>query len=90
MIPHRGRARVPLGLVLIALGIAFGVLAYLVGRSDDEAGARSTGAPKGMLVIQATGDVSLDPSYIPLAPGLGLARRRPRVRGRADPAPATP
>jgi hypothetical protein len=65
MTPHRGRARVPLGLVLIALGIAVGVLAYLVGRSDDEAGARSTGAPKGMLVIHATGDVSLDPSYIP-------------------------
>jgi len=65
------RARVPLGLVLIALGIAVGVLAYLVGRSDDEAGAQAAGAtstaraPKGMLVIHGTGDVSLDPSYIP-------------------------
>jgi hypothetical protein len=89
MTPRRGRGRVPLGLVPIALGIAVGVLAYLVGRSDDEAGARSTRVPKGMLVIHATGDVSLDPSSI-LAPGLGRARRRPRVRGRADPAPATP
>ena len=45
------RVRVPLGLLLIALGIAVGVLAYLVGRSDDEAkgpGSTSTaGAPKG-------------------------------------------
>lgn len=50
--------------MLIALGIAVGVLAYLVGRSDGEAGARSTGAPRGMPVIHATGDVSLDQSYI--------------------------
>jgi hypothetical protein len=35
----------------------------LVERSDDEAGARSTGVPKRMLVIHATGDLSLDPSY---------------------------
>lgn len=41
MTPRRGRARILLGLVLIALGIAVGVLTYLVGRSDDEAGARS-------------------------------------------------
>jgi hypothetical protein len=58
MTPRRGRGRVP-------LGIAVGVLAYLVGRSDDETGARSTGVPKGMLVIHATGDASLDQSYIP-------------------------
>ena len=51
--------------MLIALGIAVRVLAHLVGRSDDEAEARSMGAPKGMLVIHATGDVSLDPSSIP-------------------------
>jgi poly-gamma-glutamate capsule biosynthesis protein CapA/YwtB (metallophosphatase superfamily) len=66
---NRRRLRVPLGLVLIALGIAVAVLAYLVGRSDDEAkgaGATSTaGEPKGELVIHGTGDVSLDPSYIP-------------------------
>ena len=65
MTPRRGRGRVPLGPVPIALGIAVGVLAHLVGRSDDEAGARSTGVPKGMLVIHATGDVSPDPSCIP-------------------------
>ena len=65
MTPHRGRARVSLGLVLIALGIAVGVLAYLVGRSDDAARARPTRVPKGMLVSTPPGDVSLDPSYIP-------------------------
>jgi poly-gamma-glutamate capsule biosynthesis protein CapA/YwtB (metallophosphatase superfamily) len=69
MTPRLGRARVPFGLVLIALGIAVGVLAYLVGRSDDEAegaGATSTARePKGRLVIHGTGDVNLDPSYIP-------------------------
>ncbi|HET9248727.1 MAG TPA: CapA family protein [Actinomycetota bacterium] len=90
---HGRRARVPFGLVLIALGIAVGILAYVVGRADDEAGARGAGAtstartPKGAadptgvtgsaeptspapdprraIVIHGTGDVSLDPSYIP-------------------------
>jgi hypothetical protein len=59
------RVRVRIGLVLIALGIAVGVLAYLVGRSDDEAKGAGAGAPKGELAIHGTGDVSLDPSYIP-------------------------
>lgn len=72
MTPRRGRrARIPFGLALIALGIAVGGPAYLVGRSDDEAGAQGAGAtstapaPKGELVIHGTGDVSLDPSFIP-------------------------
>ena len=44
MTPRHGRrARVPFGLLLIALGIAVGVLAYLVGRADDEAGAQGAG-----------------------------------------------
>ena len=92
MTPRHGRrARVPFGLLLIALGIAVGVLAYLVGRADDEAGAQGAGTtsaarepagssdgatgststaspsaePKGKLLIHGTGDVSLDPNYIP-------------------------
>ena len=101
MTPRHGRrARVPFGLLLIALGIAVGVLAYLVGRADDEAGAQGAGTtstarepdagpsdgatgptsaaspsaePKGKLLIHGTGDVSLDPSYIP---ALGLERLR--------------
>ena len=70
--------------MLIALGIAVGVLAYLVGRADDErraprahrhhlggAGparprpASPSAEPKGKLLIHGTGDVSLDPTYIP-------------------------
>jgi Bacterial capsule synthesis protein PGA_cap len=90
---HSRRSRIPFGLLLIALGIAVGILAYIVGRADDEAGAEAgTGAPsavrapssavgggsvipsttaststepKAKLVIHGTGDVSLDPSYIP-------------------------
>jgi len=96
MTPRHGRrARLPFGLVLIALRIAVGILAYLVGQADDGAGAEGApgatssvrapkGAgdpagggggptattspavpPKGKLVIHGTGDVSLDPSYIP-------------------------
>ena len=88
---HARRARIPFGLVLIALGIAVGVAAYLVGRDGGEDGhassQRAAGTsdapalgtpsdepqpspsppeePKERLVIHGTGDVSLDPSYIP-------------------------
>ena len=66
---NRRRVRVALGLVLIVLGIAVGVLAYLVGRSDDEArgaGTSSTaGPPKGVLMIPGSpatrpGEVRVD------------------------------
>ena len=66
-----GRSKIPFGLLLIALGIAVGTLAYLVGRADDGAGAEAAPAgglaadPRGTLVIHGTGDVSLDPSFIP-------------------------
>ena len=70
MTPRRGRGRVSLGLVLIALGIAVGVLAYLVGRSDDAARARSTRVPKGMLVIHATGRREPGPELHPCHPVL--------------------
>ncbi len=92
---HARRSRVPFGLLLVALGIAVGILAYLVGGADGGAGSvgaspRAAGAtsgvrasktmdgvttpepspspsaePKRTLVIHGTGDVSLDPSYIP-------------------------
>ena len=86
---HARRSRVPFGLLLIALGIAVGVIAYVVGRADegdagtpttpqalvspDAKAAAPTGSPgpspiaepKGKLLIHGTGDVSLDPSYIP-------------------------
>jgi hypothetical protein len=66
MTPRHGRrARVSLGLVLIALGIAVGVLAYVVGRAGDESAASPSAEPKGKLLIHGTGDVSLDPTYIP-------------------------
>jgi poly-gamma-glutamate capsule biosynthesis protein CapA/YwtB (metallophosphatase superfamily) len=66
MTPRHGRrARVSLGLVLIALGIAVGVLAYVVGRAGDESAASPSAEPKGKLLIHGTGDVSLDPSQIP-------------------------
>ncbi len=88
---HARRSRVPFGWLLIALGIAVGIAAYLVGRADDDAGAEGPprtavasesiptptpseepepspsppADPKEQLVIHGTGDVSLDPSYIP-------------------------
>lgn len=96
---HVRRSRIPLGLILIALGITIGVLAYLVGRDDADGSERAKGATtgsspapslgsgtdaatgpsgagtlspatpdperKGKLVIHGTGDVSLDPNYIP-------------------------
>jgi poly-gamma-glutamate capsule biosynthesis protein CapA/YwtB (metallophosphatase superfamily) len=71
MTSRRGRrSRVQFGLLLIALGIAVGILAYVVGRADDEAGAEGaptspSAEPRAKLVIHGTGDVSLDPSYIP-------------------------
>ncbi|MGA9161942.1 MAG: CapA family protein [Actinomycetota bacterium] len=45
MTPRARRSRLPLGLLLIALGIAVGILAYLVGGADE--GAGSEGAPSG-------------------------------------------
>ena len=85
------RARIPFGLALIALGIAVGIAAYLVGRdgdNDEPGGSETTAAatdapatsssdepasnpspteePKEPLLIHGTGDVSLDPSYIPV------------------------
>lgn len=90
---HGRRSRIPFGLLLIALGIAVGILAYVVGRADDETGAEAgteasssvraptstvgggsgtpsvsaspSAEPEAKLVIHGTGDVSLDPSYIP-------------------------
>src|SRR5262245_2469755 len=86
------RARITFALVLLALAIAVGFAAYLVGRDgagDGPVGAeRAAGTseapalespsgtpqsspspppeePKERLVIHGTGDVSLDPSYIP-------------------------
>jgi poly-gamma-glutamate capsule biosynthesis protein CapA/YwtB (metallophosphatase superfamily) len=81
------RFRIPFGLLLIALGVAVGVIAYLVERADeaetappttpearvtpDAKAAGGDGSPspnrepKGALLIHGTGDVSLDPSYIP-------------------------
>ena len=61
---HSPRSRIQFGLLLIALGIAVGILAYLVGRADDDAGAEAA-LPRANLVIHGTGDVSLDPGYIP-------------------------
>ena len=88
---HTRRARIPFGLVLIALGIAVGFAAYLAGGDGGDGGPEgpqrsvaTTGAPevegpigetaavaspseepKEPLVIHGTGDVSLDPGYIP-------------------------
>lgn len=93
---HGRRSRIPFGLLLIALGIAVGILAYLVGGADEGAGsegvsgeaigasssvrsrttadpdggapiasASPSAEPKAKLLIHGTGDVSLDPSYIP-------------------------
>jgi len=61
---HSRRSRIQFGLLLIALGIAVGILAYIVGRADDDAGAEAA-LPRANLVIHGTGDVSLDPSHIP-------------------------
>lgn len=61
---HSPRSRIQFGLLLIALGIAVGILAFIVGRADDDAGAEA-GPPRAELVIHGTGDVSLDPGYIP-------------------------
>ena len=61
---HGPRSRIQFGLLLIALGIAVGILAFVVGRADDDAGAEA-GPPRARLVIHGTGDVSLDPGYIP-------------------------
>jgi Bacterial capsule synthesis protein PGA_cap len=87
---HARRARIPFGLVLLALVIAVGFPTYLVWRDDGDGGSANservaagsdapaaegpTGdpqpspppeEPKERLVIHGTGDVSLDPSYIP-------------------------
>ena len=88
---HARRARIPFGLVLVALAIAVGIAAFLVGRdggddavespepaaaaSDAPEAASPTGEPQPSpsppeepgepLLIHGTGDVSLDPSYIP-------------------------
>jgi Bacterial capsule synthesis protein PGA_cap len=88
---HARRARIPFGLVLLALVFAVGFPTYLVWRDDGDGGPPSpervaagsdapaaegpTGdpqpspsppeEPKERLVIHGTGDVSLDPSYIP-------------------------
>jgi Bacterial capsule synthesis protein PGA_cap len=85
---RRGRrSRIPFGLLLIALGVAVGVIAYLVGSAEEgetappttpEArvtpDAKAAGGdvspsaspePKCKLLIHGSGDVSLDPSYIP-------------------------
>jgi hypothetical protein len=59
---HGRRSRIVFGLLLIALGIVVGILAYVVGRADDDAEAA---LPRAELVIHGTGDVSLDPGYIP-------------------------
>ncbi len=67
MTSHRGRrSRLPLGLILIALGIGVAIAAFFVGRAGGETGATAPpGDAKRTLVIHGTGDVSLDPSYIP-------------------------
>jgi Bacterial capsule synthesis protein PGA_cap len=85
---RRGRrSRIPFGLLLIALGVVVGVVAYLVGSAGKgetapptapearvtpdakaaggDASPSPTPEPKGKLLIHGTGDVSLDPSYIP-------------------------
>jgi hypothetical protein len=88
---HARRARIPFGLVLIALGIGVGIAAYLVGRDGGPDGPASSERPaaasdmpaaegptrepspspsppeepKQRLLIHGTGDVSLDPGYIP-------------------------
>jgi hypothetical protein len=85
---RRGRrSRIPFGLLLIALGVAVGVIAYLIGSADEgetappttpearvtpdakaaggDASPSPSPEPKGKLLIHGTGDVSLDPSYIP-------------------------
>jgi len=86
---HARRSRVPFGLLLIALGIAVGIAAYVVDRADEgnagpptssearvtpapksaattgPAGAGPSAQPRAKLLIHGTGDVSLDPSYIP-------------------------
>jgi Bacterial capsule synthesis protein PGA_cap len=79
------RFRIPFGLLLIALGVAVGVIAYLVQRADETAPpttpearvtphAKAAGGdgspspspePRDSLLIHGTGDVSLDPTYIP-------------------------
>jgi Bacterial capsule synthesis protein PGA_cap len=59
---HSPRSRIQFGLLSIALGIAVGILAFIVGRADDDAEAAP---PRATLVIHGTGDVSLDPGYIP-------------------------
>ena len=61
---HSPRSRIQFGLLLIALGIAVGILAFNAGRAGDDAGAKA-GSPRARLVIHGTGDVSLDPGYIP-------------------------
>jgi len=69
------RSRIAFGLLLIALGIAVGILAYVVGRADDDAEAAT---PRAELVFHGTGDVSLDPGYIP---ALGSNRGKPIFYG---------
>ena len=61
---HSPHWRIQFGLPLIALGIAVGILAFNAGRAGDDAGAKA-GSPRARLVIHGTGDVSLDPGYIP-------------------------
>jgi hypothetical protein len=61
---HGRRSRIVFELLLIALGIAVGILAYVVGRTDEDAGAEAA-PPRAELMIHGTGDVSLDPGYIP-------------------------
>jgi poly-gamma-glutamate capsule biosynthesis protein CapA/YwtB (metallophosphatase superfamily) len=65
---HAGRVRIPFALVLVALAIAVGAAAYLVGGDQGEEGPASSEPaqePKERLVIHGTGDVSLDPNHIP-------------------------
>ena len=65
MTSRQPRSRIQFGLLLIVLGIAVGILAFIVGRADDDAGAGAkAGPPRAKLVIHGTGDVSLDPGYI--------------------------
>jgi len=93
---HARKAKVPFGVLVVALVLAVGVAAFAATRNDHDRGGASTAAspaagpspsvapspssppspttaavpaepaePKGTLVIHGTGDVSLDPSYIP-------------------------
>ena len=74
MTPRHGRrARVPFGLVLIALGIAVGVLAYLVGRADDEAGAQGAGTTSAAREPDA--DLPTAPPARPRQPARAPSRR---------------